>query len=252
MSIIVTLSFINKPLTAPSLEPLKGFPYGKGAGLGLQLRDTIYLKMNYNVINDYLIKLPTNHPYNKPKLNQVRVIVSNNNLAQNSKLLVPLINTSLSITGQYPSLILANKSVASFKVRKGSPIGLLTTLTPNKGLGISQNKVGNFLKLLNIYYLPKVISQLNLKNLSFSNLSQSSLTLGVPNINIFSYITPLSNEALPSLNKNTLVSGTGGYIQMSQTFTLPKHMPVNLRDDKQVLEFMHKYFYSINYFPFKF
>lgn len=215
--------------------------------------------MNYNVINDYLIKLPTNHPYNKPKLNQVRVILSNNNLAQNSKLLVPLINTSSSITGQYPSLILANKSVASFKVRKGSPIGLLTTLIPNKGFGISQNKVLNFFNLLNIYYLPKVFSQAHIKNLSFSNLRQSSLTIGIPNINVFSYVTPLSNEALPTISKNALVSGTGGYVQLSQTFSLPKPQAntsgckalIKFNSDKKALEFMHNYFYSVNYFPVK-
>lgn len=208
--------------------------------------------MNYNVINDYLVKLPTNHPYNKPKLSQVRVIVSNNNLAQNSKLLVPLINTSLSITGQYPSLILANKSVASFKVRKGSPIGLLTTLVPNKGFGVSQNKVVNFFKLLNIYYMPKVVSQLNLRNISFSNFSKSSLTLGIPNINVFSYITPLSSEALPSLNKNTLVSGTGGYIQMSQEFALPKSWVISKNGSQKDIELMHNYFYSVCYFPVKY
>ena len=36
-------------------------------------RDSI----NYNLINDYIIKFPINHPYNQHKLNNTKLIINN-------------------------------------------------------------------------------------------------------------------------------------------------------------------------------
>ena len=215
--------------------------------------------MSYNILNDYIIKVPHNNPYNKPKLNNIRVIMSNNNLITNSKLLVPLINTSSSITGQYPSIIRAKKSVASFRVRKGGPIGLLTTLTPQKGFGFNQNRLVNYLNLLNIYYLPKISSTtpnnskgfINNK-LSLSNKTNSTLTVGVENYSLFSYISPLSVELLQiSHNLNKLDSNkfTGGYTQISHNYRLPK-VYFSHTNIESTTKFIHKFYYSLLYIPY--
>lgn len=202
--------------------------------------------MNYNVLNDYLVKIPNNHPYNKPKLDKVQVILSNNNLSQNPKLLVPLLNTSISITGQYPSLIKAKKSVASFKVRKGTPIGLLTTMVPNKGFGINSTSLDNFWKLWNIYYLPKFFSKSTIQNLAFSPKcpTKSTLTIGVSHMSAFTYLTPLADENVPTISKNPAVANTGGYVQFTIDFKLPE-----IYASKKNNLFAHKYFYSILRIP---
>lgn len=219
--------------------------------------------MNYNIINDYIIKVPLNNPYNKPKLINVRVILGNNNLITNSKLLVPLINTSTSITGQLPSIIRAKKSVASFKVRKGSPIGLLTTLTPQKGFGLAQSKLSNYLNLLNVFYLPK-ISSITPNNsmgiipnkLSISNQINSTLTLGIENFSLFSYIAPLSVEQLQvsyNINKLDTSKLTGGYTQLAHSYKLPKEytkLPLAQMGAESLTKHIHKFYYSLLYIPY--
>jgi large subunit ribosomal protein L5 len=109
-------------------------------------------QLNYNFINELTIKFPNNHPYNQSKLDSIKLNISNNKIATNPKLLIPIINTSISITGQYPTIITAKKSVASFKLRVDSPIGVQTTLRKHNAL--------HFLTLLNYYYLPRVSSEL--------------------------------------------------------------------------------------------
>lgn len=220
--------------------------------------------MNYNIINDYIIKVPHNNPYNKPKLSNVRVILGNNNLITNSKLLIPLINTSASITGQLPSIIRAKKSVASFKVRKGSPIGLLTTLTPQKGFGVFQKNLSNYLTLLNVFYLPKISSTTpsNSKGiipnkLSISNQVNSTLTLGIENFSLFSYISPLSVEQLQisyNINKLDTSKLTGGYTQISHSYKLPKkynEISFNPEGAESLTKHIHKFYYSLLYIPYK-
>jgi large subunit ribosomal protein L5 len=206
--------------------------------------------MNYNIINDYIVKIPKNHPYNKPLLKDVKVIISNNNVAQNSKLLIPLINTSLSVTGQYPLIISAKKSVASFKLRKDSPVGLITTLRGSK--------LENYLKLLNSYVLPRVVAAESSKGVAevkFSKLAQtasnnSTLTFGINSVGVFSYITPLEeslqaiNNVAGFTNSGGSVGQTGGYTQVSHSYTLPKQYK-----NKNMLKNIHKFYFSSLYFP---
>jgi large subunit ribosomal protein L5 len=130
--------------------------------------------MNYNKINDYIVKIPKNNPYNVPKIESIKVILSNNNLVDHPKLIIPLINTSQSITGQRPSIIKAKKSVASFKLRKASPVGLITT--------VRGEKLENYLKVLNSYILPRIATTKTYKNISFTTSKNSTLTLGIENL----------------------------------------------------------------------
>jgi hypothetical protein len=219
--------------------------------------------MNYNILNDYIIKVPYNNPYNKPKLSEVRVIMSNNNIINNNKLLIPLVNTSLSITGQTPSILRAKKSVASFKVRKGSPIGLLTTLTPQKGFGLSRVRLNNYMRLINTLYLPKIstttpsVYKLNNK-LAISNLGNSTLTIGIHNYSLFSYISPLPLESLQvsyNLSKLETSNLTGGYTQLTHKYKLPiqyKLLPkASGRPDLHNLtKFIHTYYFTSLYMPY--
>ncbi len=223
---------------------------------------------NYK-LNDYIAKLPYNHPYNRPELKEIKVIISNNNVVQNTKLLVPLINTSMSITGQYPKLIKTKKSVASFKLRKGGVVGLLTTLRGGK--------CKNFLNLLNVYGLPRIVSgpkvALTSSNSPFRGAKEggnriahlfkpsynSILTLGLNNITLFSYLTPLREESLQVSQNINLINPTkltGGYTQLSQTFkpskkllSSPCHLGKKTGNIEELTHNLHKFFYSQLYVP---
>ena len=206
---------------------------------------------NYK-LNEYIAKLPYNNPYNKPELKEVKVIVSNNNVIQNQKLLIPLINTSMGITGQFPKLIKTKKSVASFKLRKGGVVGLLTTLR-----GGPTGRKENFLKILKVYGLPRLVTNQPTGPLGAVNnklsAGKSLLTFGINNINIFSHITPLVEESLqvsnnPHMGKLTQISSTGGYTQLSQEFKTP-YKNLTIKENKNLSTNMHKFFYSLLFFP---
>jgi len=234
---------------------------------------------NYNIVNDFLVKIPKNHPYNKPSLNSIKVSISNNNVVQNSKLLIPLINLNLSFLGQYPKIIKAKKSVASFKVRKDSPVGLITTLRGKNA--------ESFFNLLNSFFLPSVASNKSFqierapirghpvtsngtplfgadgrkdpiwgsrgargaggghKNQKGSN----TLSFGFNSTVVLSYLTPLDESLLmhltsTSASQELLSSKTGGYIQMTHHYNLP-----TFYNSKPILAFSHKFFFSLFYVP---
>ena len=109
-----------------------------------------------NIKNDLLIKFaPIGNisPYNQPELQEIRLIISNNNI-KNNKSYIPLLNICMGITGQYPKLLKSGVSIASFRLRKGNLIGLLTTLR--------KTNLSNFLTLLNTNILPKIFSNTTL------------------------------------------------------------------------------------------
>lgn len=178
------------------------------------------LKFTPLLINNHKQKKRSFNPYNNPKIDNINFIVSNNNLINNPNLLIPLINKSQSITGQYPSLIKANKSIASFKLRKNMVTGLQTTLR-NK-------KANNLLKILRYSLFPRY------------GIKLSSTKFGLDNLNIFSHITPS-----PSINQNDEnLSKAGGYIQLN--IKLPKMKLVN---NKEILP--TKFYLSMLNFPLK-
>jgi ribosomal protein L5 len=193
--------------------------------------------MNYNIINDYLIKVPSNNPYNKPNLSDAKVVISNNSMLNNTKLLLPLINTSMSVTGQYPLVLNAKKSVASFKLRKGSPVGLLTTLRGARLI--------NYLNLLNIYYLPTALTIEGSLGKKGGNCEGSTYSFGMSNVSIFSFVAPLEESLQVSHNINKLMPTnlTGGNTQLTLNYTMPKGYA------KGVKKFIHKYFWSTLYLP---
>ncbi len=196
---------------------------------------------HYYNIQDISTKFPTNHPYNQLKLDSLKFIVSSNQVVQNQKLLYPIINQSINITGQFPSLLKAKKSVASFRLRKNSPIGLVTTLR--------KQKANSFLNLLIYYVTPRLVNadsyQKNSKGVIKYNISSSKskggdgnvLSLGFNNINWFTNITPIAIESLLKEKPNNI----GGYIQIKSKYQLP--YPYNL--NKELKHYSDKFYFSL-------
>ena len=63
-----------------------------------------------------------------PKIRKIIVSISHKNMLKTKKFIDEVKNDLLAITGQYPVVTHAKKSVATFKLRAGMPIGCKVTL----------------------------------------------------------------------------------------------------------------------------
>ncbi len=68
------------------------------------------------------------NPMAVPRLEKIVVNMGVGEATQNAKALDPAVNELGQITGQKPVVTRAKKSIASFKVREGQPIGAMVTL----------------------------------------------------------------------------------------------------------------------------
>ena len=93
-------------------------------------------KFNYNNINSI------------PKLDKISINTGLGLVAQNNNLLKLIAKNLSFITGQYPIITKAKKSISTFKIRAGYPIGLKITLRDSKMYNF-------FLKLTNLA-LPRI------------------------------------------------------------------------------------------------
>jgi len=69
-----------------------------------------------------------NNPMAVPRLEKIVVNMGVGEATQNAKVLDPAVNELGQITGQKPVVTRAKKSIASFKLRAGMPIGAMVTL----------------------------------------------------------------------------------------------------------------------------
>jgi hypothetical protein len=193
----------------------------------------------FSIMNDFTIKFPKFHPYQTPKFSHINFIVSSNKLAKNSKFIYPYINVSQAISGQYPKIIKAKKSVATFNLRKKNPTGLFTTLRKTKAL--------QFLSLLNFYILPTSLTHEHfLFNLPKGRVGPpkgrnagATLIFGFSNLTQFSFIMPYFPAQLPKGEKLEL-DKTGGFIQIlnkSQSLT------------KEKSKLIHAFYFSLYNIP---
>ncbi len=67
-----------------------------------------------------------------PKINKVVVNIGLGEALSNAKALDGAVKDMTSITGQKPLVMKAKKSIATFKLREGNPIGVKTTLRGNR------------------------------------------------------------------------------------------------------------------------
>lgn len=102
---------------------------------------------------DQIIKDPKVRPDQIAKIKKVVVHINYNPVTKNKHNLILAISSSMEFTNQYPAINKALKSYASFHVRKGMEISLLTTII---GIGI----VELYYKLL-FQVLPKHYSMID-------------------------------------------------------------------------------------------
>lgn len=109
------------------------------------------------------------NPLLVPRLVKVVVNMGVGDAVQNPKLLDAAVRDLTTITGQRPVLTRAKKSVASFKVRKGMPIGAMVTLRGQR--------MYDFLEKLIYVALPRVRDFRGLSTRGFDG--RGNYTLGL-------------------------------------------------------------------------
>jgi large subunit ribosomal protein L5 len=111
------------------------------------------LKQRYNeeILPKLQKELGASNVYQVPRLLKIVVNIGLGDAAQNAKLLDAGVEELTAITGQKAVITRAKKSIASFKIRQGMPIGVKVTLHgermydfANKVLGIALPRVRDF------------------------------------------------------------------------------------------------------------
>ncbi len=131
-----------------------------------------------------------------PKLIKISVNAGLGEAIQNIKLLDAAVNEISAITGQRPVITRARKSIASFKLRKGMPIGCMVTLR--------KERMYDFLdKLVNVA-LPRVRDFRGIPRKSFDG--RGNYTLGLKEQIIFPEISYDTVEKIKGMNITIVTS----------------------------------------------
>ncbi len=136
----------------------------------------------------------------KPRVLKVVINMGIGRLMNQSKnqkeLLEDLVRLLGMLTGQKPQVVLSRKSIATFKLRKGMPIGLKVTLRGKRGEDFVT-------RLVNLVF-PRVR---DFRGVAESSVSENSLTVGFKEHIVFPEITN-ENAKAPFSLQVTIVSTT--------------------------------------------
>lgn len=98
-------------------------------------RDTS-VRLKYKYLDEVVPALMKEYNYSSimetPKIEKIVVNIGVGDATKNAKLLEESVNELTAITGQKPVVTKAKKSIASFKLREGNPIGCKVTLRGNR------------------------------------------------------------------------------------------------------------------------
>lgn len=135
-------------------------------------------------------ELGTTNPMAVPRLHKVVVNMGVGEATQNAKLLDPLVRDLTEITGQKPVITKAKKSISTFKIRDGYPVGCKVTLR--------RGQMYEFLdRLINIS-LPRVRDFRGVNGRSFDG--RGNYSMGVKEQIIFPEIEFDAIDALRGMN----------------------------------------------------
>lgn len=130
------------------------------------------------------------NPMEVPRLSKVVLNVGLGDAIQNNKLIDAVVNEIGSICGQRPVVTRAKKSVATFKLRKGMPIGVMVTLR--------QDRMYEFMDRLMNIALPRVRDFRGVSPKAFDG--KGNYTLGIREHIIFPEISLDKVEKVYGLN----------------------------------------------------
>ena len=105
-------------------------------------------KYKNEIVPDLQKKLGLPNVMQVPRLEKIVVSVSTSEAVQNPKILNQVVDEITAITGQKPVITKAKKAISNFKLRAGTPIGVMVTLR--------KDKMWYFLDKLQTLALPRV------------------------------------------------------------------------------------------------
>lgn len=167
----------------------------------------LYDKYKKEIVPQLMQKLDIKNPMLVPKIEKITVNATTGEALQNSKILDTIAEDIAAITGQKPVVRKAKKSIATFKLREGQPIGVSVTLR--------NHRMYEFLNRLVNVALPRTRDFKGLSKRSFDG--NGNYTMGVTEHIIF-----------PEIVADKVEKSRG----LSITIT------TSTRDDKQAMELL--------------
>lgn len=135
----------------------------------MQVTKDLKNKYTEDVIPALTNKFGYKNTFEVPKVVKVVINMGLGEAVQNVKILDSAIKELTSITGQKPVVTRAKKSIASYKLRQGMPVGIMVTLRSQKMYDFLQ-------KLINVA-LPRIRDFRGVSNKSFDGRGNYSLGL---------------------------------------------------------------------------
>lgn len=154
-------------------------------------------RYNKEVVPQLMKSLGIKNPMLAPRLEKIVVSCTTGEAVQNPKVLETIAEDLRAITGQKPSVRLAKKSIASFKLRAGQPLGVCVT--------IRRQRMYEFLSRLINIALPRTRDFKGVPPKSFDG--QGNYNLGIKEQSIFPEISPDKIDKVRGLNI-TIVTST--------------------------------------------
>jgi len=147
-------------------------------------------KFKKEIVPQLMEKLNIKNPMLVPKIKKIVVNSSTGDALQNPKILETIAKDIAAITGQKPIIRKAKKSIATFKLREGQPIGVSVTLR--------RQRAYEFLNRLVNVALPRTRDFKGLSKKSFDG--RGNYTLGITEHTIFPEIVAEKVETVRGMN----------------------------------------------------
>jgi large subunit ribosomal protein L5 len=145
--------------------------------------------LRQSVVPTLMEGLGRTNPLAVPRIVKVVVASGVGKIRDNEKGLEEVARTLTTITGQKPKQTLARKAIASFKVRKGAPVGFMVTLRGKR--------MEDFLRRLVHVVLPRIRDFRGLSRTGFDE--QGNFSVGISEQIVFPEVSPDSIQALHGL-----------------------------------------------------
>lgn len=163
----------------------------------LKMKDFFKKEITKNI----LLKLKYSSIMQVPKIKKITLNIGVGESASNKKLLENAISDLKLISGQKPIITKAKKSIATFKIRKGYPIGCKVTLRGNR--------MWDFFERLIYIVIPRIRDFRGLSSKSFDG--KGNYTIGIKEQIIFPEIDYDKIDKINGLNITITTSAKSDY-----------------------------------------
>lgn len=160
--------------------------------------ENLQTRYNQTIKNDLQQKLDISNPMATPKLVKIVVNMGVKDAVADKKNIERAANALSQVTGQKARIARAKKSIASFKLRQGDPIGVVVTLRGKR--------MYDFYEKFIAIVLPRLKDFRGISRTSFDG--RGNYTLGLSEYAVFPEIDPASVEKVQGLEMVVVTTAT--------------------------------------------